>query len=69
MDDDMTPAQLAKIDRVLDRLIAGWQQLDAYQIDGVVVSSRALFVAVEGLRKHLHDPACWDEPTAPGGDS
>lgn len=67
MKDEMTPAQLAIVDRALDRLIAGWQKVDGFQIDGIVVSSRALFVAVQGLRRHLHGPKCWDEPTVPGG--
>ena len=57
---DLPPDVLECIDRALNAAQEGWQQVDGYQLDGIVISSKALHIAVEALRKHLHDPKCWE---------
>ena len=61
----LPPEVMARIDAALDVVQADWVAVDCYQLDGIIISAKALHIAVEALRKHLHDPKCWEPTAAP----
>ena len=55
----LPPEVLARIDAALDAVDKDWQEVDCFQLDGMIISAKAMHIAVTALRNHLHDPACW----------